>query len=148
MTEAKGVPKLPFKPDGPGAEYVALLRQLAAEDIPGFMCHYYNIIFAHLAGGRMIGKAVADSILDGAELEFYKYPDEPSVFGDKVKANIEKVAETWSEEERAHSVAQTAETFKYGGALLRCISQSSDCDCPRQDGASQLTADAKTASVA
>jgi heme oxygenase len=142
MTEVMEVPRLHHQPDGPGATYASLLRQLAADDLPAFICHYYNINFAHLAGGRMIGKMVSSAILDGAELEFYKYEDEPSVFGNTVKAEIEKLAETWSEDEQKGSVAQTPETFKYAGALLKCITQSCDCDCPRQSSSSKPAAEA------
>lgn len=35
-----------------------LLQRLAKEDPPAFLCHFYNIYFAHSAGGRMIGKKV------------------------------------------------------------------------------------------
>ena len=42
------------------------------DDIPEFMCHYYNYYFAHLAGGRMIGKQMSKLLLDGETLEFYK----------------------------------------------------------------------------
>ncbi len=41
-------------------------------DIPEFMCHYYNYYFAHLAGGRMIGKQMSKLLLNGETLEFYK----------------------------------------------------------------------------
>ena len=41
-------------------------------NIPKFMCHYYNYYFAHLAGGRMIGKQMSKLLLDGETLEFYK----------------------------------------------------------------------------
>ena len=49
-----------------------LLRQLADEDPPAFLCHFYNIYFAHTAGGRMIGTKVASMILDSRQLNFYK----------------------------------------------------------------------------
>ena len=41
-------------------------------NIPKFICHYYNYYFAHLAGGRMIGKQMSKLLLDGETLEFYK----------------------------------------------------------------------------
>lgn len=50
-----------------------LVQRLAEEDPPAFLCHFYNIYFAHSAGGRMIGKKVSETVLDGAELQFYKY---------------------------------------------------------------------------
>ena len=124
----KGVQRPEPKPAGPGATYVALLERLAADDVPAFMCHFYNFTFAHTAGGRMIGKAVSNAILDGAELSFYKYEGDPSALADALKEKIEAVAQTWSEEERKRSVAQTAETFEYSGKLLRCITLESDDD--------------------
>ena len=45
------------------------------DGIPEFMCHYYNFVFAHLAGGRMIGKQMSKMLLDGETLEFYKVRD-------------------------------------------------------------------------
>merc|ERR1711904_197867 len=57
----------------PGAEYAKYLKDLSEENLPGFICHYYNTYFAHTAGGRMIGKAVSDRILDGRKLDFYHY---------------------------------------------------------------------------
>lgn len=50
-----------------------MLKQLAVEDPPAFMCHFYNVYFAHSAGGRMIGKKVSSMCLDDAELHFYKW---------------------------------------------------------------------------
>ncbi len=44
--------------DGPGRTYVRLLQELAQNDPPAYICHYYNYYFAHTAGGRMIGKKV------------------------------------------------------------------------------------------
>jgi heme oxygenase (biliverdin-producing, ferredoxin) len=122
---------LPDKPNGPGATYVELLQELAKEDTPAFICHYYNVYFAHTAGGRMIGKVVSNALLDGAELEFYKYDGDVKELGDAVKADMEALAATWTADERQRSVDETKNTFKYSGALLKCITQSCDCDCPR-----------------
>ena len=49
-----------------------LLRKLSKEDPPAFLCHFYNIYFAHTAGGRMIGTKVASMILESRQLNFYK----------------------------------------------------------------------------
>ena len=59
--------------DGPGAEYASFLKELAARSPPEFICHFYNVYFAHSAGGRMIGRKVSEMILDGKELAFYKW---------------------------------------------------------------------------
>ena len=57
-----------------GKRYAAELNDMVKsdDDIPEFMCHYYNYYFAHLAGGRMIGKQMSKLLLDGVTLEFYK----------------------------------------------------------------------------
>jgi len=57
-----------------GSMYAKELKDMikSSEDIPQFMCHYYNYYFAHLAGGRMIGKQMSKLLLDGETLEFYK----------------------------------------------------------------------------
>ena len=133
LCQTKDLEPLAFKVDGPGNTYVQRLQQLADEDIPAFMCHYYNVNFAHTAGGRMIGKAVADKILNGAELDFYKYDGDLDAIKNKVKENIEAVAQTWSEQDRKRSVEQTPDAFSYSGALLKCITQACDCDCPRRE---------------
>ena len=49
-----------------------LLDGLARSDPPVFLCHFYNIYFAHTAGGRLIGAKVAQMILDSKDLAFYK----------------------------------------------------------------------------
>ncbi len=50
----------------------SLLNELARDCPPKFLCHFYNVYFAHTAGGRMIGTKVASMILDSRELQFYK----------------------------------------------------------------------------
>ena len=57
-----------------GSMYVEELQNMVQsdDDIPEFMCHYYNYYFAHLAGGRMIGKQMSKLLLNGETLEFYK----------------------------------------------------------------------------
>lgn len=36
-------------------------QELAAKDAPAFICHWYNLYFAHTAGGLMIGKKAGRS---------------------------------------------------------------------------------------
>jgi hypothetical protein len=79
--------------DGPGGEYAVLLKKLAAEDPPAFICHFYNVYFAHSAGGRMIGTKMSDMLLDGAKLQFYAYDGEMKDLLQVVKDNLNTVAE-------------------------------------------------------
>jgi len=61
------------EPSAPGTTYASLLEELSEEDPQAFICHFYNVYFAHTAGGRMIGKKVSEKILNNKELEFYKW---------------------------------------------------------------------------
>ncbi|CAL5228825.1 g12026 [Coccomyxa viridis] len=115
----------PAKPseDGPGQVYSRLLRQLADEDPPVFLCHFYNIYFAHTAGGRMIGTKVASMILDSRQLNFYKYNGDHKPMLEGVREQLNETAEGWSREEKDRCLNETQKSFKYSGDLLRCITQ-------------------------
>lgn len=119
--ESQGVSPAAVEGDeSPGSEYAAYLRDLADANLPGFVCHYYNTYFAHTAGGRMIGKAVSDKILDGAKLDFYHdYPEAVSKLSRRVKEGLEGVASDWSEDERQSCVSETGKAFKYAGLVMR-----------------------------
>lgn len=47
------------EPSSPGVTYTEYLKELSENDPQAFICHFYNIYFAHSAGGRMIGKKVS-----------------------------------------------------------------------------------------
>jgi heme oxygenase len=49
------------EPSDPGTTYASLLEELSEKDPQAFICHFYNVYFAHTAGGRMIGKKVSPS---------------------------------------------------------------------------------------
>ena len=111
----------------PGTEYAKYLREMSEENLPGFMCHYYNTYFAHTAGGRMIGKAVADKILDGKKLDFYHDYPEKNVkkLSAPVKDLIEDIALEWSQEERDQCTGQTPKAFQFAGQVMKQITSSS-----------------------
>ena len=44
---------------------VPLQPALAATNPPEFICHFYNVYFAHSAGGKMIGRKVSEMCLNG-----------------------------------------------------------------------------------
>ncbi|KAG6536816.1 hypothetical protein ZIOFF_001885 [Zingiber officinale] len=48
------------EPSSPGVSYSQYLEELSQKDPQAFICHFYNIYFAHSAGGRMIGKKVME----------------------------------------------------------------------------------------
>jgi heme oxygenase len=110
--------------DGPGAEYAAFLKDLAERSPPEFICHFYNVYFAHSAGGKMIGRKVSEMILDGKELEFYKWDSAKGGLEGSLTAVKEKLnaaAERWSREEKDRCLEETGKSFQMSGALLRLI---------------------------
>eukprot|EP00986_Skeletonema_menzelii_P002597 scaffold707_cov138-Skeletonema_menzelii.AAC.9 len=102
-----------------GSMYAAQLKNMikSDDDIPEFMCHYYNFYFAHLAGGRMIGKQMSKLLLDGEALEFYKWGENVNELKDSVKGKIEELAKGWSRKERDSCIDATAAAFMGGGAI-------------------------------
>jgi len=113
-----------------GTAYAALLRELAAAgNVPYhwqmFTCHFYNFYFAHTAGGRMIGKMMSDKLLDGHKLEFYQWSagDVDKELLPGLRNKIDEQAATWTLEQKAACLKETANTFRYGGSLLQHISR-------------------------
>jgi heme oxygenase len=109
------------EPGPAGTSYADFLTELSEKNVPAFICHFYNVYFAHSAGGRFIGKRVAEMILDGRELEFYKWDGELPELLAAVKSNLNKVAEGWTREEKNLCLEETESSFKYSGKILRTI---------------------------
>eukprot|EP00741_Cyanophora_paradoxa_P008063 tig00001253_g7802.t1 len=110
-------------PNEAGKAYAALLTDLAKNDPPAFICHFYNVYFAHTAGGRMIGKMLCDSLLDGRTLEFYKWEGEVTDLLAAVKEKLEAVADGWSREQKDHCLAETQKSFQYSGGLMAALAR-------------------------
>ncbi|KAK6236200.1 hypothetical protein SCA6_011537 [Theobroma cacao] len=109
------------EPSSPGVTYAEYLKELSEKDPQAFICHFYNIYFAHSAGGRMIGKKVAEKILDNKELEFYKWDGDLSQLLQNVRDKLNKVAESWTRDEKNHCLEETEKSFKHSGKILRLI---------------------------
>lgn len=109
------------EPSSPGRNYAEILKELSEKDPQAFICHFYNIYFAHSAGGRMIGKKVAAQILNNKDLDFYKWDGDLSQLLQNVRDKLNKVAESWTREEKNHCLEETEKSFKYSGEILRLI---------------------------
>ncbi|XP_060210051.1 heme oxygenase 1, chloroplastic isoform X1 [Lycium barbarum] len=113
------------EPSTPGLSYARYLEELSEKDPQAFICHFYNTYFAHSAGGRMIGRKVAEKILDKKELEFYKWHGDLSQLLQNVREKLNKVAEVkslnWTREEKNHCLEETEKSFKFSGEILRLI---------------------------
>ncbi|XAR66896.1 Heme oxygenase (biliverdin-producing) [Bertholletia excelsa] len=105
----------------PGYSYAKYLAELSEKDPQAFICHFYNIYFAHTAGGRMIGKKVAEKILNNKELEFYKWNGDLKQLLQNVRDKLNRVAESWTREEKNHCLEETEKSFKFSGDILRLI---------------------------
>ncbi|CAL5360787.1 unnamed protein product [Camellia sinensis] len=109
------------EPSTPGVSYANYLEELSKKDPQAFICHFYNIYFAHTAGGRMIGRKVAEKILNKEELEFYKWNGDLSQLLQNVREKLNRVAENWTREEKNHCLEETEKSFKLSGDILRLI---------------------------
>ncbi|CAH1449079.1 unnamed protein product [Lactuca virosa] len=109
------------EPSSPGLNYSAYVEELSKKDPQAFICHFYNTYFAHSAGGRMIGKKVAKEVLNGKELEFYKWDGDLSQLLQNVRDKLNVVAENWTREEKNHCLEETEKSFKFSGEILRLI---------------------------
>ena len=116
-----GIQPAAFEGTTPGTEYARYMQDLARDNTPAFICHYYNTYFAHTSGGAMIGKSVSKSCLDGAELQFYKYGRSPSSLKKDTMALLEDVAAGWTEAERQACIDETPKAFEMAGKVLRQI---------------------------
>ncbi|KAK9269101.1 hypothetical protein L1049_001001 [Liquidambar formosana] len=109
------------EPSSPGVTYARYLEELSEKDPQAFLCHFYNIYFAHSAGGRMIGRKVAEMILNKKVLEFYKWDGDLSQLLQNVREKLNRVAESWTREEKDHCLEETEKSFKHSGDILRLI---------------------------
>lgn len=109
------------EPSDPGVTYANYLEELAQKDPQAFICHFYNVYFAHSAGGRMIGRKVSEKILNKKELEFYKWDGDLAQLLQNVRDKLNKVAESWTREEKNHCLEETEKSFMYSGQILRLI---------------------------
>lgn len=109
------------EPSSPGVSYAKYLEDMSETNPQAFICHFYNTYFAHSAGGRMIGRKVAQMILNNKELEFYKWEGELSQLLQNVRDKINRVAENWTREEKNHCLEETEKSFKFSGEILRLI---------------------------
>ncbi|CAH8256557.1 unnamed protein product [Arabidopsis lyrata] len=109
------------EPMAPGKIYSQHLKNIAEKDPQAFICHFYNINFAHSAGGRMIRTKVAEKILDNKELEFYKWDGQLSELLQNVSEELNKVAELWTREEKNHCLAETEISFKFYWEIFRFL---------------------------
>lgn len=109
------------KPSNPGTSYATYLSELAEKSVPSFLCHFYNIYFAHITGGQRIGKKVCDMLLERRELEFYKWDSDVHELLKGTRENLNNLGEHWTRDEKNTCLREAAKSFRYLGQIVRLI---------------------------
>ncbi|MFS7934305.1 putative Heme oxygenase (biliverdin-producing) [Helianthus anomalus] len=64
---------------------------------------------------------VAAKILNGKELEFYKWDGDLSQLLQNVREKLNRVAENWTRDEKNRCLQETEKSFKFNGEILHLI---------------------------
>ncbi|KAK2660375.1 hypothetical protein Ddye_006908 [Dipteronia dyeriana] len=109
------------EPSTPGVSYAKYLEELAERSAPLFLSHFYNIYFSHIAGGQVIAKQVSEKILEGRELELYKWDGEAEELLKGVRENLNMLGEHWTRDEKNKCLREASKSFKFLGQIIRFI---------------------------
>ncbi|XP_008795147.2 probable inactive heme oxygenase 2, chloroplastic [Phoenix dactylifera] len=109
------------EPSSPGTTYSTYLKELAERSAPSFLCHLYNIYFAHISGGQVIGKKVCEKLLEGKELEFYKWDGNAQELLKDVRENLNELGQHWTRDEKNRCLREAAKSFRFSGQIVRLI---------------------------
>ncbi|CAA6664984.1 unnamed protein product [Spirodela intermedia] len=108
-------------PTSLGTTYAAYLNELAESSAPSFLCHFYNIYFAHATGGLAIGKQVSEKLLEDQDLEFYKWEEDVFELLQGTREKLNKLGEHWSRDEKNRCLREAAKCFRFLGQIVRLI---------------------------
>ncbi|XP_050214609.1 probable inactive heme oxygenase 2, chloroplastic [Mercurialis annua] len=109
------------EPTSVGLTYAKYLQELADKNPPLFLCHFYNIYFSHLAGGQVIAKQVSEKLLEGRELEFYKWEGDEQELLKGVRENLNMLGEHWSRDVKNKCLKEATKSFRHMGQIVRLI---------------------------
>nr|AVY91856.1 heme oxygenase 2 [Saccharum hybrid cultivar SP80-3280] len=109
------------EPSTSGSTYAAYLTELAERNAPAFLSHYYNIYFAHITGGVAIGNKICKKILEGRELEFYKWDTDVELLLKDAREKLNELSKHWTRKDRNLCLKEAAKCFQYLGKMVRLI---------------------------
>lgn len=66
----------------------------------------------------MIGKKMADKLLDGNTLKFYQWEGDVRALLDVTRQKLDTMANTWTESQKKECLEETLSCFKFGGGLM------------------------------
>ncbi|OEL32091.1 Heme oxygenase 1, chloroplastic [Dichanthelium oligosanthes] len=99
------------EPSAAGITYASFLEELSEKEPQAFINHFYNLYFGHAAGGRIIGKKVAEKLNLQKELEFYEWEGDLSQLQKNVRDKLNQVASAWSREEKDRCLDEMEKSF-------------------------------------
>ncbi|KAL5538909.1 hypothetical protein UlMin_045050 [Ulmus minor] len=105
------------EPSTPIVNYAKYLKELSEKDPQAFICHFYNIYFAHSPGCSLNLIAIIHIMIFFKIIEFYKWDGDLSQLLQNVREKLNKVAERREEP----LLEINREIFKYSGDILRLI---------------------------
>lgn len=108
--------------NGMGYAYAGVLRRLARDEPASFLCHYYSFYFAHMSGGRRVGKLIGDQLFDGWVGEFYAWDEDMDRRRESLRAVIDHMASEYGPEEREQAMRHVPLAFAWTRDLLVLIS--------------------------
>lgn len=109
------------EPSNPGISYATYLKELGEKSPLLFLSHFYNVYFSHIAGGQVIAKQVAEKLLEGRELEFYKWEGEAEELLKEVRQKLNRLSEYWSRDDKNKCLREATKAFRYLGQIVRLI---------------------------
>ncbi|CAD6203929.1 unnamed protein product [Miscanthus lutarioriparius] len=109
------------EPSTSGLTYAGYLTELAESNAPAFLSHYYNIYFAHITGGVAIGNKICKKILEGRELEFYKWDTDAELLLKDAREKLNELSKHWTRKDRNLCLKEAAKCFQYLGKMVRLI---------------------------
>jgi hypothetical protein len=117
---------------GLGWDYAEYLRTL---DPPRFLCHYFAFHFAHLAGGRDIGREMAkmmDAYFEDnlcvefphpVRMAFYEVSEDDMIKAAEVRELIDDIAASFTEEQLRDAYREVPEAFGRTMTLAAVLSR-------------------------
>ncbi|RDX76856.1 putative inactive heme oxygenase 2, chloroplastic, partial [Mucuna pruriens] len=105
-------------PSSPGLTYANYLEELAERSAPLFLSHFYNIYFSHIAAGQVIAKKVSEKLLDGKELELYRWEGDVAELLKGVRDKLNMLSEHWSRDEKNRCLKETTKAFRLPSLMI------------------------------
>ena len=106
-------------------EYGNYLMLLVEDDtkFPQFLCHYYNLYFAHTAGGMMIGNIAQRKFQFNQRLQFYMYENNKmNEYKTKLRHKIDHfISSHWNEAQKNACANETLCAFTNINFMMECL---------------------------